>query len=472
MIFKHTYHKQRCENINPIFLLSSDIHRSHRWQFLFIGIMILVGIHSQTATAQGVQTETNQAETNKTELNQPQFNQAESNQAYTNQLQINQTETDALITKLTSIGFENIAVRLTAADLTIAYENRVYRSQHRALAEVLKTVAQSGVTADSLHILMLYREQPMSQLSTSLADLRAMVAGEISYHQWQQGSWFTLEHGQTMEELRGLERVQKTRFRPEILAGLGMRYQLGNYNNPYRFAFDLQPELRLPLPYGVTANVRMAVPLYNNFDQNDFIRPSLITLTYERRLYDGVYASATTGIFTRNRKGWHSMLKAFLWEEVFSVTLEGGQTLFTDLTGNPFLRSFEERDFHFYTASADYRWRRYDMNIRAQYGKFLYEDVGLRVDVHRHFGDALFGFFFMDTRFGNNYGFSFSLPFPQRKSVKAGPVRIRTVTHFPITYHYQGNDYRARSHETGITMREALMEFYPSYLRKEMERWF
>ena len=281
-----------------------------------------------------------------------------------------------------------------------------------------------------------------------------------------------MEHGRTLEELRGVERVQKTRFRPEIPVGLGMRYQLGNYNNPYRFAFDLQPELRVPLPYGVTANFRLAVPLYNNFDQNDFIRPSLIALTYERRLYDGVYASATTGIFTRNRRGWHAMVKTFLWEEVFSVTLEGGQTLFTDLTNKLNFRDFHERDFHFYTASADYRWRRYDLNIRAQYGKYLYEDVGLRIDVHRHFGDAQFGFFFIDTRFGNNYGFQFNLPFPQRKSVKAGPVRIRAATHFPVGYRYQGGDFRAIIHETGITMDRVLMEFYPSYLRKEMGRWF
>lgn len=379
--------------------------------------------------------------------------------------------TDQLRRALADHGFENLTVIKTENRVTLAYENRVYRSQHRALAEVLKIAAESDIPADTLRVVVLYREQPVTELTTSLPQLRELVNGTISYSSWVPEE-FMLHSGQASEELKGVETGQRTRFRPEIPIGLGMRYQLGNYDNPYRFAFDLQPALRIPLGWGLTANARMAVPLYNNFDTNTFVRPSLISLTWEKQLMPGLYAAGSTGIFSRNRRGWHAMVKSFLWEEVFSVTVEGGQTLYTPATGNVSIVRREDDLFNVLVASADYRWRRYDLNVRVQYGQFLYNDRGGMLDIHRHFGDATVGFFYISTSLGENYGFRFSLPLLPRKNRRVGPVTIRPAERFPVMYRYQGNDQRARLFETGITIDRELMEFYPSFLQKEMEQWF
>ncbi len=377
-----------------------------------------------------------------------------------------------LAEQLATHGFENVSVIQKGNHLYVAYENRMYRSEAHALVTVLNYAGQSQFAADSLTVIVRQNELPVLAMVTPLSDLRDFLRDDTTYEAWIASATLTLNTRSHIRSAGLRTREESTRLRPVFPVGLGMRYQLGNYNEPYRFAFDLQPELLLPLGRGFTANVRAAIPLYNNFDDNTHVRPSLVTLTRQFLLDDGLYGAVSAGIFGRNRTGVHSALKAFLHEEVFSLTVDAGYTEFTPLTGNVNFPRVEEQPFSFYTLSADYRWRMYDLNMRMQYGRFLYGDHGTRVEVHRHFSEVEIGFFGINTRLGNNFGFFISLPLSPRRYRDMGPVRVRPASRFPVQYRYQGNDFRARSYETGITFDENLMQIYPSFLRNEMKRYF
>jgi len=380
----------------------------------------------------------------------------------------------SLSSQLTGHGFENVTVMETGVHLVVAYENRAYRSEAEALAYVLTFAGRAEVTADTLTVIIRQSGQPVLAVITPLSALSGFLNGGISYESWMNGTEITLNarsHSNTRARGQGTVQ-QRTRFRPVFPVGLGMRYQLGNYNEPYRFAFDLEPEISLPLGRGFTANGRLAIPLYNNFDGNTYIRPALVALTGHFTLDDGLHGAVSAGIFGRNRAGVHSAIKAFLYEEIFSLTVDAGYTRFTSATGEVNFPLTENRPYSFYTLSADYRWRPYDLNIRAQYGQFLYGDYGTKVQVHRHFSDVEFGFFGIKSQLGSNFGFYMSLPLSPRRYPETGPARIRPAPHFPIIYRYQGNDLRAREYETGIRFGQKLMQIYPSFIRNEMKRFF
>ncbi len=375
-------------------------------------------------------------------------------------------------------GFENVYVSSSLCDdLVITFENRIYRSQANALARVLSITGQSKANYRTVKLIVLENEQPVLALITDHDKLQAFLNGEISYQSWAHSATLTLNARQYHNQLdlcssSEMDLDESTRYRPVFPVGLGMRYQLGNYDEPYRFAFDLEPEISLPLARGLSANLRYAIPLYNNFDENRHVRPALATLTQTLIPEDDIFIAISGGIFGRNRYGVHTALKTFLYEEVFSITFDVGRTGFTSLTGRPFFSTIEERTYNFYTLSADYRWRRYDLNTRVQFGRFLFADDGLKVEIHRHFGEVEFGVFGMNTRIDSNFGFFISLPINPSRYRNAGPVRVRPTQRFPVSYRYRGNDLSARSYETGIRLDHSLMQIYPSYLIKEMEKYF
>jgi len=378
----------------------------------------------------------------------------------------------SLSEQLTEHGFENVWVVQNGSRLYVAYENRMYRSEAHALATVLNFAGGSSTAADSLTVVIRQNELPVLAMVTCLYSLRQFLRDEITYESWIEAATLSLNTGRYIQDAELRRGERSTRLRPVFPVGLGMRYQLGNYNEPYRFAFDLQPEIQLPLGRGFTARARAAIPLFNNFDDNRHMRPSLATLTRHFLLDDALYGAVSAGIFGKNRAGVHSALKVFLHEEVFSLTIDAGYTVYTPLTGNVNLPRVEDQPYTFYTLTADYRLRAYDLNVRMQYGRFLYGDQGTRVEVHRHFSEVELGFFGIKTSLGSNFGFYMSLPFNPRRYRDAGPVRIRPAPRFPVQYRYQGNDFRARNYETGITLDDNLRQIYPSFLKKEMERFF
>lgn len=371
-------------------------------------------------------------------------------------------------------GFENVSVAEDSGTLRVAYENRTYRFEPRALASVLEIAGPyaSENEFQSLSVLVRHQGLPFVTITTPVDSLNDMIIGELDYSSWRSSVSMTLDTTEAAERLSDEEVTNTTWFQPVFPVGLGMRYQLGNYNNPYRFAFDLEPGVRLPLGKGWMLSSTAAIPLYNDFDDQTDIRPIRATLTKQAVLDEGVLAGISGGLFSKNRVGIHGALQAFLYEEVLSLTLEAGYTTFTDLSGEVSRPQIEDQNYAVYTATATYRWKPYDLDLSVQYGQYLYRDNGVTLRADRYFGEVEIGFFLSKTRLGENAGFQFSIPIFPSKYRNSGAVRVRPAERFPVTYRYRGNDYDARIYDTGITFREEVKEVYPSFILKEMQDYF
>jgi hypothetical protein len=381
------------------------------------------------------------------------------------------TEDHPLQLALAEHGFEQVSTVASPNHLLVAFENRLYRSQAEALARVFQFIAESPMP-DSLTVLLLSNSVPMLSVETTSADLKQCLQNAQNCSEWAASLNISRNNPEAEKKIATASVHNPIRFRPELAIGLSTRYRLGNFNNPYRFAFDLEPELRVPLLYGFSATARMVVPLYNyKYDNNTHIRLPLAALTWEGRPAPGLYAAASTGWFTRNRRGWQAQIT---WEPIMerlSLTADGGQSYFTSLSGRVTRPDLHKKGYSVWGITAALRSRTYGLEARLRYGTYLYSYKGWVASVDRQFNDATIGFFYIKTLKADNYGFRFTLPLLPKRGVKAGPVMIRADHHFPVSYRYGGSRLQARLPDAGIRLNQNLYQLNPSHIRRELLRY-
>ena len=370
-------------------------------------------------------------------------------------------------------GFEQIKSQKSNRQLFIQAENRTYNSDAEALYVMLKRMNEGVVKADSLQIFMTHHQQVIMHVATDAELLKQLFEGEISYTSWLQHTSVALNPSPVFSRNQTRSKISSlNKYSPLIELGYDFRYQLGNYNNHLRVGLDANPVLIQQLPLGFQINAGLNIPLYNDLDKNRYLRMQQLTLTHQKVLRKGLYAGTAAGFFSRNRAGIHTKIVQYLWDEIISLSFQTGYTVFTPLTGKVDDSFAEEKPFMVYTGAAEYRWRAYDLDIRLEYGQFLYHDSGLHVDVQRRFGETVIGLFALKTRLGSNYGFHVSIPlFPSKGTLVSG-IRLRSASHLPVTYRYEGNDLIGRMYETGLDLQFRMKQVYPSYLMKQLETFF
>jgi hypothetical protein len=258
----------------------------------------------------------------------------------------------------------------------------------------------------------------------------------------------------------------------DLAVGSSVRYQLGNFgtlSDNYRVALDIEPELRLDLPLGLQARARMAIPVWNNFDNNTHVRPSVLSLSRPFRAIDALFGMVSAGVFTRNRAGVHATMVQYVLDERFRLGAEMGYTTFTPITGRVAIPGPERQDYTVYQALAGWYVRKYQLDVSARYGVFLYRDQGVRVDVSRSFGDGQVGFFLLSSSNGRNGGFRLRLAIPPRSYIRPMPVRVRPAETFDISYRFEGGDYLMRDYEVGNRAIIDQTLYYPSLVLYELE---
>ena len=381
-------------------------------------------------------------------------------------------------------GFENVSVSYQNYNLVVSLENRVYRSDTEALFSVLSIIHNDNLFKDSITIQFERSGIPRIQISTSADDLKDLFEYPDYVSEWVERSRIEL-HPDSKTPPFAEDRSKSGRMTPErmvtgdawfmqphLIMGLTPQYQLGNYNNPLRLRLELTPELSVHLPYGVRFRGSIGIPLYNDLDRNRTVRLSHLSLTRQFQVQPGLYGGISTGFFSRNRVGAHVQLTQFLWGERFSLTYQGGYTRFSSAMGSvddPFV---EDQPYVVSTVAAEYRWKAYHLDLNIEYGQFLYYDSGFKVDVQRYFGETIIGMFALKTRLGTNYGFHVSIPLFPKKGTRVSGLMIRSASHIPFSYRYEGNDRTGRMYNTGIDYPTKLKRVYPSYLLDELEAYF
>jgi hypothetical protein len=379
---------------------------------------------------------------------------------------------DVISDALFEEGFENIQVKTATNDYYLAYENNRYRFEADALHYVLKLFSSSSIVQDNLHILIKNRNIPYSAVHTSKSSLEKLFKGDISFDEWKTASSFTMSLDELRKEFKGVEIVNSSFYKVDIPVGISLRYQLGNFDNPIRIKYQLQPELYTTFADGAYFTALYNVPfLHNDFDNYNKSRLYSMHFTKDVRLPHEIFLNVNAGYFFYNRYGIWAQAAKFFMEERFRVGVEYRYTQ----------RGLIEPDFSTYNGgdfrsivlgTFNYRNVKYESDISLKVGKFYRGDFGYNLDFTRQINEVYIGLFLRKSDLGNLVGFRFRTPLGFKKHLSPNRFRVRTREYFKLKYNYNTTTPAALNYDFGEKILSDLSEYYPSTLQYGLEEYF
>ncbi len=379
---------------------------------------------------------------------------------------------DVISDALFEEGFENIQVKTATNDYYLAYENNRYRFEADALHYVLKLFSSSSIVQDNLHILIKNRNIPYSAVHTSKSSLEKLFKGDISFDEWKTASSFTMSLDELRKEFKGVEIVNSSFYKVDIPVGISLRYQLGNFDNPIRIKYQLQPELYTTFADGAYFTALYNVPfLHNDFDNYNKSRLYSMHFTKDVRLPHEIFLNVNAGYFFYNRYGIWAQAAKFFMEERFRVGVEYRYTQ----------RGLIEPDFSTYNGgdfrsivlgTFNYRNVKYESDISLKVGKFYRGDFGYTLDFTRQINEVYIGLFLRKSDLGNLVGFRFRTPLGFKKHLSPNRFRVRTREYFKLKYNYNTTTPAALNYDFGEKILSDLSEYYPSTLQYGLEEYF
>lgn len=374
----------------------------------------------------------------------------------------------SLSQKLIENGFENVKLKMDESDLMIAFENRVYRSQARGLAEVLKIISKSScVGANSeVQLILLYQEVPMILIALKLSDYQDFINDTSKNDVFENDVLITFNFKSTWGKITSVNSQNQSKLKSEILIIPELRAQLGKFTQPVESNINIIPEYNLLISKGFSFKSQMIIPIYNELDkEGDKIRPGLIAINKFMRLEDDVFFDATAGFFNKNRAGANIEMKKYFANGKLSVGANVGFTTDYSFTGNT-TEYLVDQNFLTALLISEYRYEPYDLIGRIQAGNFLYNELGVRTDLWRQFGEVSIGFFAIATKSDFNGGFNFSIPIPPSKYSKPGFVRVRPAEKFSWEYRAIGLETSGTIYNTENELFILMSDFNPDYVKR------
>jgi len=355
---------------------------------------------------------------------------------------------------LVRLGFENVAVGGTQAELRVAYENRRWRHSAEALGRVEAALGTSvtgfeerlGLTAAAVR-----RETepgpdrveldvPPDAPSVAFGALRVLESPEVSRFRVLYPCDPGFPHGPATPVAR------PTWHSLDVVVGVLFDYELGRIFDPVLYRLQIQPMLRYTPWPGALARAALVIPLRDDFEPDVFhpdvdqVRPGPLALEQFLWLPYAGLLSLDGGYFGDNRYGASAGL---------ARPLAGGRLLLdaqADVTG--FLafgpEGTEYSDPSHWTGFGAVSWRPgLDVTVRGRAARFLYGDRGVELEVRRAMGDVDIALFGLRAAGENVVGIRLVLPVPPAVRSGGRAVRLQPVERFAI-------DYRSRSSLVGF----------------------
>lgn len=381
-----------------------------------------------------------------------------------------QEKNDSIRTEIINEGFENVIVSEIDNNLTVAFENRRFRSDSRAIVEVL-WIVNKYVENETVVLVLELRKIPVLMVEVDLYSFEAFDKGIISSVVFSESVKTSMDVDAILKKLNQFEKQNNSSFKADLVVIPEFKAQFGNYKDPLESQVNLIPELVTHLWKGASFSGQVVVPIQNDLDaEGDMIRPGLITYNQLFRIKDEVLISLASGVFSNNRAGVDVDLKKYLLNGQVAFGARLGVTDYINFTGfqdkyyqdNVLLQAFMNVQYH----NPDY-----DLIMKLSGGLFLYQDVGVRFDISRQFGEAAIGFFALSTNGELNGGFNFSIPLPPRKYTKLRSVRIRPSESFYWGYRAKGFPQEGIIYGTGQSVDGMMNELNPDYVKHQIIRF-
>jgi hypothetical protein len=365
-----------------------------------------------------------------------------------------------------SQGFENIQISIESDTAFIAWENRIYRYEVLAIKEILEGVP---LPPTSVCVFMpKYTRIAMLSLLVSTADLESFRNSVIGADELIGKIKFKQDMDQWISRIEKVESSNRSTGKVDLSIVPIIRYQLGQFNDPFRTKFSLAPTAEVHLAKGVKFTGQALIPVENSFDNDNGVTAGLLTLSKNVRLQDNLFLTTTAGYFTRRRLGIDMQMKNYFMNGRMGLNIVLGYTMPSTISGS--LESEFHEDDNYLTSriGLDYRVARYDLVCSLDYGYFLYNDEGWRGEILRQFGEVKIGLFGINATTSRNAGFYFSAPIIPRRYKKLKTLRIRPARHIDLGYRFRGLSYSGRSYFSGENIITKSIEFNPDFVRNQL----
>ncbi|MGH7451164.1 MAG: YjbH domain-containing protein [bacterium] len=379
---------------------------------------------------------------------------------------------DSLKSQLIQKGFENVAVIWADKNVTVTYENRIYRHEVRGIQEVLWLALPLAKEATAITLIPQNRKIPLGAITVPVKGRQTLSNGHSSNEDFAAAMHVTLDVDSIWGKIKAIPQANSSSGKFEIVIHPQFIAQFGNYDDPVKSQINLVPEINAFLWKGMSLSAQLIIPLQNELEEegNDW-RPGLLTLSQTFRLPRNYFLAATMGYFTRQRYGFDLEIKKYLIDGKASLGANVGYTGHASYLKGAWY--YSTIDILTALVDAEYRVSPFDLIMRATYGKFLYQDRGGRLDVLRQFGELDIGFFVSKTQIGTNGGFNFAIPLFPPKYLPTGSLRIRPASYFPWEYRYWGiwesgaSGYR---YKTGNRLNDFMQRINPDYVKNQFLR--
>lgn len=323
------------------------------------------------------------------------------------------SESDAY-KKLESIGFDNIKVHKEDNTLYVALEDNIYRGTYRGFGVALDALIERNEVSEGDKIILVALENQMPKVT-----ITAMHSSETGWS-------INVAYGNEAEKHLRKSKVRNSSF-GKIDVVFYPKITVANYlyTQAWEAAIDIAPALEIDLWKGAKATLQVAIPLWNNFKRDnsfDYIRPGFATLNQQLISNQWIEANLTAGIFSQNRNGVDLRATAHLNKNLdlgFIAGYTGGW--YVD-DGKYKFCQLDKLNLLF---KADYYEQNSKVQVQLLAGKFVYGDMGARVDISRHLAEYNIGVYGSLAKDDKDAGFFLSIPIGPKKMPKHGVVRAR-----------------------------------------------
>lgn len=340
-----------------------------------------------------------------------------------------------IVEELQHAGIENIRYLENENNITVSFENNVYRSVYSGIGKAINACLKSSENIKEIQLVVLDNNIPRLLITLPKTLLKAYQSGDISQEIIYRRMVISTDTDNAIKMLRGSGKmINPSAWKTDIVVYPELFLKNTSFNKLYTYAISLSPALEMGLWKGGKLTAQVVLPVATNlYGEYRKIHPGVMTLSQEVRLKYNFLGRITAGNFTHNRMGAQMEMRYTTGNGRLEIGALLGSTVYSGVVeGEGWYISTRQRINAAIMASVYEPHTNLQFDLQA--GRYIYGDYGARGDCTRHFGEYAVGLYGMYIEGEFNGGFHLSIPLPGRKWKRVHGFRIKPADYFAWTY--------------------------------------
>ena len=360
---------------------------------------------------------------------------------------------------LVNNGYENVSVRLEDDRYVITVEDNQYRFVADGIHEILNLI-RTTTGGIGTTVFFLKNGIPQFQLDFNTNDTTLNKSGNLKYP--EDKIWRTMVKNKTRFS-------NKSFLKSDLVIYPQLYFRNANFDKIYHLQFNIAPALELSLWKGCLMTTQIILPVKNELEvEGDRIRPGFLTLNQQFRLKPNWYFNVIAGNFNQYRYGISAQIRHPFGQSDWTLNLRG------DLTGSSYFTEtgWQAGKVEILTGEAgvEYYYERFQLQMNLSIASYLNNDMGLRADCTRHFGEKTIGFYFVYGDMPLNGGFNFSVPISSVKRDRKKGIRVRAAKYYALEYNTSTAGNQQQYFDTAPNQNNSESWHHPSFLQFELNQ--